>query len=41
MRRDGVDYVTCLDCGQVFESEDLEQVPVYDEEDQPRQRKAS
>mgnify|MGYP003339945208 CR=1 FL=1 len=41
MRRDGVDYVTCLDCGHVFESEDLEQVPVYDEEEEPRQRKAS
>ena len=26
MRRDGVDYVRCLDCDQVFESDDLEQV---------------
>ena len=43
MRRDGVDYVHCLDCGQVFESDDLEQVTVYDdsEEEQPRQKKAS
>lgn len=31
-RRDGVDYVHCTDCGQVFEAEDLESVPVYDEE---------
>jgi len=23
-RRDGVDYVRCLGCGQVFEAEDLE-----------------
>jgi len=34
-RRDGVDYVRCLDCDQVFEAEDLEPVPVYDEDDQP------
>jgi len=34
-RRDGVDYVRCLDCDQVFEAEDLESVPVYDEDDQP------
>jgi uncharacterized C2H2 Zn-finger protein len=31
-RRDGVDYVRCMECGQVFEAEDLEQVTVYDEE---------
>jgi len=30
MRRDGVDYVHCVDCGQVFESDDLEQVSVYE-----------
>ncbi len=42
MRRDGVDYVHCLDCGQVFESDDLEQLPAYDEiEEDPRQKKAS
>jgi hypothetical protein len=23
-RREGVDYVRCLDCGQVFEADDLE-----------------
>jgi len=27
-RRDGVDYVECLDCRQVFEAEDLEPVTV-------------
>ena len=32
-RRDGVDYVRCLECDQVFEAEDLEAVPVYEEED--------
>jgi hypothetical protein len=31
-RRDGVDYVCCLDCHQVFEAEDLETVPVYEDE---------
>ena len=33
-RRDGVDYVRCLDCDQVFEADDLESVPVYDDEEQ-------
>lgn len=33
-RRDGVDYVRCLDCDQVFEAEDLESVPVYEDEEQ-------
>lgn len=32
-RRDGVDYVRCLECDQVFEAEDLESVPAYDEEE--------
>jgi uncharacterized C2H2 Zn-finger protein len=32
-RRDGVDYVRCLECDQVFEAEDLEAVSVYDDED--------
>ena len=31
-RRDGVDYVECLDCRQIFEAEDLE--PVKTEEDE-------
>jgi hypothetical protein len=38
-RRDGVDYLSCLDCGQVFEAEDLETVPVYEEEDEEKPRK--
>jgi hypothetical protein len=33
MRRDGVDYLRCLDCDHVFEAEDLEQVSVYEEDD--------
>ena len=43
MRRHGVDYIRCMDCDQVFEAEDLEQVSVYDEleEEQPRRKKAS
>jgi hypothetical protein len=32
-RRDGVDYVECLDCRQIFEAEDLEEVKVEDEEE--------
>lgn len=32
-RRDGVDYVECLDCRQILEAEDLEQVSVEDEEE--------
>jgi hypothetical protein len=31
MRRDGVEYVRCMDCDQVYEADDLEQVPVWDE----------
>jgi hypothetical protein len=31
-RRDGVDYVRCLQCGQVFEAEDLEPVAVYEDD---------
>ncbi len=27
-RRDGIDYVECLDCRQIFEAEDLEPVAV-------------
>ncbi len=34
-RRDGVDYVRCLDCDQVFEAEDLETVPVYEDDEPP------
>jgi hypothetical protein len=32
-RRDGVDYVRCVNCGQIFEAGDLESVPVFDEEE--------
>jgi len=39
-RRDGVDYVRCLDCGQVLEAEDLDSIPVYDEEEEkPKKRR--
>lgn len=31
-REDGVDYVRCLGCGQVFEAEDLETVPVSEDD---------
>jgi hypothetical protein len=33
-RRDGVDYVRCLECQQIFDAEDLESVPVYDDEEE-------
>jgi uncharacterized C2H2 Zn-finger protein len=32
-RRDGVDYVRCLDCDEVFEAEDLESAVFTAEED--------
>jgi len=32
-RRDGVEYVECLDCRQIFEAEDLEPVAVEDDEE--------
>ena len=32
-RRDGVEYLECLDCRQIFEAEDLEPVKVDDEEE--------
>jgi Zn ribbon nucleic-acid-binding protein len=40
-RRDGVEYVRCLECGHVFEAEDLEKIPVYeeDEEEKPKKRR--
>jgi transcription elongation factor Elf1 len=31
-RRDGVDYIHCLECGQVYEAEDLEPVLVYEDD---------
>jgi len=39
-RRDGIDYVRCLDCGQVLEAEDLDSVPaVYDEDEKEKPNK--
>jgi Zn ribbon nucleic-acid-binding protein len=32
-RRDGVDYVECLECRQIFEAEDLDPVAVEAEEE--------
>ena len=32
-RRDGVEYVECLDCRQIFEAEDLEPVTVEEEDE--------
>lgn len=34
-RRDGIDYVRCVECDSVFEAEDLETVPVFDEDAEP------
>jgi len=33
-RRGGVDYIECLDCREIFEAEDLEQVKVEEEEEE-------
>jgi hypothetical protein len=42
MRRDGIDYLRCKDCDQVFEAEDLEQIPLlYEDEEEPRRKRAS
>jgi hypothetical protein len=45
MRRDGVDYIRCLGCDQVFEADDLEADPILtdtdDDQDLPQHRKAS
>jgi hypothetical protein len=32
-RRDGVDYLECLDCRQIFEDEDIEPLEVEEEEE--------
>lgn len=34
-RRDGIDYVHCVDCDLVLEAEDLETVPVHKDQDEP------
>jgi hypothetical protein len=41
MRRDGVDYLRCLDCDQVFEAEDLVEIAPDDDEEEPRAKRAS
>jgi Zn ribbon nucleic-acid-binding protein len=33
-RRDGVDYVECLICRQIFEAEDLEAIKVEEEKEE-------
>jgi hypothetical protein len=33
-RRDGIEYVRCMGCSTVFDAEDLEAVPIYDELDE-------
>jgi hypothetical protein len=33
-RCDGIDYLECLDCRQIFEAEDLESPPVDEDEEQ-------
>jgi hypothetical protein len=33
VRRDGVDYLECLDCRQIFEAEDIEPVKLEEEEE--------
>jgi len=37
-RRDGVDYIRCLDCDQVFEAEDLEAISTFDDDEEPDSR---
>lgn len=32
-RRDGVDYVECLECREIFEADDLEPVTVEEDEE--------
>jgi len=32
-RRDGIDYVECLDCHQIFEEEDLDPVKLEEDEE--------
>jgi hypothetical protein len=33
-RRDGVDYLECLDCRQIFEAEDLDPMKVEEDEEE-------
>jgi hypothetical protein len=32
-RREGIEYLECLDCRQIFDAEDLEPVTVEDDDD--------
>jgi hypothetical protein len=32
-RRNGIDYIECLDCREIFEAEDLEPVKAEDEDE--------
>lgn len=32
-RRDGIDYVHCLECNTVCDAEDLEAIPAYDDDE--------
>ena len=38
-RREGIDYVRCRDCGQVFEAEDLDSVAVQEEDEEEKPTK--
>ena len=42
-RRDGIEYIRCLDCEQVFEAEDLDEdldsVAVYEEDEKEKPKK--
>ena len=37
--RDGVNYLRCIDCDQVFEADDLEHVATYDDTQESTPRK--
>lgn len=40
MRRDAVDYVRCLQCDAVFEADDLEQLPAFEDVDEDAGKKS-
>jgi hypothetical protein len=33
-RRDGVDYMECLDCREIFEAEDLDPLKIEEDEEE-------
>ena len=35
MKQDGVEYMRCVECDAVFEAGDLEQLPAFEDEDDP------